>query len=67
MTGYTARKISNLKPDSLILATCPTASVARSLALYYGVYTKVVPICDSTDEILNLSLQNAKTRHRQDR
>ena len=24
MSGYSARKISNLKPNSLILATCPT-------------------------------------------
>ena len=52
MSGYSARKISNLKPKSLILATCPTASVARSLSLNYGVYSKVVNVYDSTDEIV---------------
>ena len=52
MSGYSARKISNLKPNSLILATCPTPSVARSLALNWGVYTKIVNVYDSTDEIV---------------
>lgn len=52
MSGYSARRISNLKPNSLILATCPTPSVARSLALNYGVYSKVVNVYDSTDEIV---------------
>ena len=52
MSGYSARKISNLKPNSLILATCPTASVARSLALNYSVYSKIVNVYDSTDEIV---------------
>ena len=52
MSGYSARRISNLKPDSFILATCPTASVARSLALNWGVYSKVVNVYDSTDEIV---------------
>ena len=52
MSGYSARKISNLKPNSFILATCPTPSVARSLALNWGVYSRVVNVYDSTDEIV---------------
>ena len=52
MSGYSARKISNLKPDSFILATCPTEEVARSLALNWGVYSKVVNVYESTDEIV---------------
>ena len=52
MSGYSARKISNLKPNSFILATCPTPSVARGLALNWGVYSKVVNVYDSTDEIV---------------
>ena len=58
MSGYSARKISNLKPNSLILATCPREEVARSLALNWGVYSKVVSIYDSTDEIV----EDAKLR-----
>lgn len=60
MSGYTARKISNIRPDAPILAQCISESVARSLALYYGVYTKAIPVYDTTDEILNESLKNAK-------
>ena len=60
MGGYTPRKISNIRPDALILAQCINESVARSLALYYGVYTKVIPVYNTTDEILNESLKNAK-------
>lgn len=52
MSGYSARKISNLKPNSLILATCPSSAVARSLALNWGVYSRIVSVYDSTDEIV---------------
>lgn len=52
MSGYSARKISNLKPNSLILATCPSEYVARSLSLNWGVYPKVVNVYNSTDEIV---------------
>jgi len=52
MSGYSARKISNLKPNSFVLATCPTEAVARSLALCWGVYPKVVEIYNSTDEVV---------------
>ena len=58
MSGYSARKISNLKPNSLVLATCPTEEVARSLALNWGVYSKVVNVYESTDEIV----EDAKVR-----
>ena len=52
MSGYSARKISNLKPNSFILATCPSDEVARSLALNWGVYPKTVHVYNSTDEIV---------------
>lgn len=52
MSGYTAKKISNLRPNAFILATVPNASVARGLALHYGVYPVVVSEYSSTDEIV---------------
>lgn len=60
ISGYTARKISNIRPDAPILALCTSENVARSLAAYYGVYTKVIPVYDTTDEILEESLKKAK-------
>ena len=53
MSGYTARKISNLKPRCLVLATCPNEKVAKSLALNWGVYTKITKVYSSTDEVIN--------------
>ena len=52
MSGYSARKISNLKPNAPIIALCPNAKTARSLALNYGVYSIVVEEYKSTDEII---------------
>lgn len=53
MSGYTARKISNLKPRCLVLATCPNEKVAKSLSLSWGVYTKITKEYSSTDEVIN--------------
>ena len=60
MSGYTARKISNLKPNCLILAGCANEEVARSLALNWGVYPTIVPVYNSTDEVINDSKAKAK-------
>ena len=59
MSGYSARKISNLKPESIILAACPTKEVARSLALNWGVYPVLTPVYNSTDEVVNDSKEKA--------
>ena len=60
VSGYSARKISNLKPNSMILATCTSEKVARSLALNYGVYSCIVPVCNSTDEVVEIAKEKAK-------
>lgn len=53
MSGHTAREISNLRPNSLILATVPNEKVARELALNYAVYPVLVKEYNSTDEVVN--------------
>lgn len=60
MSGNTARVISNLRSNNLILATCTSDKVARSLALNFGVYPKVTKVFDTTDEIVNDAINNAK-------
>ncbi len=62
LSGYTARKIANLKPNTTILATCANEEVARSLALFQGVETAVIPVLETTDEIINKSIEVAKER-----
>ena len=60
ISGYSARKISNLRPTSIILATCTSEEVARSLALNYGVHSCIVPVCNSTDEVVDIAKEKAK-------
>lgn len=60
MSGKTARKISNLKPNVPILATVPSKKVAAKLALNYGVYPVVVDEYKTTDEIVSDGVSKAK-------
>ena len=60
ISGFTARKISNLRPNCLVLACCPNEDVCRSLSLNYGVYTTFVPVLKTTDEVIAESLEKAK-------
>lgn len=59
ISGYSARMISNFRPNCPILATCTTKEVARGLALNYGVYTTLVPLMDDTDKLVNLVKEKA--------
>lgn len=60
ISGDTAAEISNLKPNSFILALCPNDKVRRKLSLNWGVYTKTIPFYNSTDEVLIESVNSAK-------
>ncbi len=52
LTGKTALDIASLRPNAFIVATTTSDMVARSLALKWGVYTKVVPLFEDTDDIV---------------
>lgn len=52
MSGYTAQKISNLKPDANILALCPNEHIARSLVLNSGVIPVVTGLYENIDELI---------------
>lgn len=60
ISGETARKISALRPESPIFATCPSFKTATSLALNFGVTARIVPILDSTDEVIEESMKAAR-------
>ncbi|MCI8346912.1 MAG: pyruvate kinase [Bacilli bacterium] len=60
ISGTTARIISNLKPKAPILALCPDEKTGRRLALNWGVYPIDLRVCNSTDEVLELSVERAK-------
>lgn len=52
-SGYTAKKISRLRPMCPIMATSPNEETVRSLTLYFGIYPKLVNEYLSTDEIVD--------------
>ena len=52
MTGFTARKISNLRPNSPILACCPSKHIAEKVVLNFGVKPIITDIYKSTDDMI---------------
>ena len=60
LTGKTALDVSSLRPNSIIVATVTSEKVARSLALKWGVYPKIVPMGKDTDDIVNEGVKAAK-------
>lgn len=60
MSGYTAKQISNLRPNAFVLAMVPDEKVSKSLNLRYGVCPVVTQKYDSTDELINDAKKQAK-------
>ena len=60
ISGFTAKLISNLKPNAPILALVPDAKTGRKLAATWGVYPAIVPFFYSTDEVIMNGIQAAK-------
>ena len=52
MSGFTASKISNLRPNSIIMACCPSNHIAERTVLNFGVMPIVTEIYESTDEMV---------------
>ena len=61
MTGFTARKISNLRPNSTILACCPSNHVAEKVVLNFGVKPIITDIYENTDDMVENARKIAKT------
>lgn len=61
MSGSSARRVSNLRPKSLVLATCPSEEVARSLMLNWAVYPIITNVYNSTDEIIKDAKEKASS------
>ncbi len=60
ISGFSARFISNFRPNCPIMATCTSDKVARSLALNYGVYTSIVPVLKDTDTMVSMASEKTK-------
>lgn len=60
MTGFTASRISNWRPNSIILACCPSNHIAEKIVLNFGVKPVVTDIYESTDEMVENARKIAK-------
>ena len=58
--GRTARLISNFRPKAPVLALTPSEKDGRRLMLNYGIYPVLMPLMNSTDEVLEHSVVEAK-------
>lgn len=58
-SGHTARMIAKYRPESIIIAVTSSARVSRTLSLVWGVHAQIGTIVKSTDEMLQLSIDEA--------
>ncbi|KAJ53192.1 pyruvate kinase [Clostridium tetanomorphum] len=58
-SGYTAKMVSKYRPSCPIIAVTPSKSVARKLALNWGVFPILTNQVDSTDELIETSVEMA--------
>jgi pyruvate kinase len=58
-SGYTARMVSKYRPKAPIIAVTPDEKVLRRLQLVWGVYPIHAKMANSTDEMLELSVDTA--------
>ena len=60
ITGKTAKKISYYRPSSSVLAVSPDERTVTGLAINYGIIPVKVPMLDTTEDILKVSIEEAK-------
>ena len=58
-SGYTAKMVSRYRPNPPIIATTTSENVCRKLALIWGVSPHLYPDMDSTDEMIEKSIDIA--------
>lgn len=58
-SGHTARMVAKYRPKAPIVAVTPHESVLRRMALVNGVYPVIGPLAETTDEMLEISVQQA--------
>ncbi len=60
-SGHTAKIVSNYRPECPIIAVTPYWSVARKLSLNWGVFPIVAEKVESTDELIEKSVDIARS------
>ena len=62
ISGKTAKKISHFRPSSSVIAVSPDEKTVSGLSINYGIIPVKVPMMDSTDEIVKISVETAKNK-----
>lgn len=60
ITGKTAKKISYYRPSSSVVAVSPDEKTVTGLSINYGIIPVKVPMLDTTEDILNVSINETK-------
>lgn len=60
LSGKTAKKISNCRPSASVIAISPDEKTVSGLTINYGIIPVKVPMLDSTDEVMKVSVKTAK-------
>ena len=60
VSGYTARKLSNYKPNCPVIAVVSDKEAAKSLSLNFGIKSVVSKRFNNADDIMELGLKVAK-------
>ena len=63
MTGYTARRISNRRPDCTIMALCPSNHIAEKVALNFGVEPVVTEVYDDIEKMIESAREIAVKKY----
>ena len=60
ISGKTAKTISHFRPSSSVIAISPDEKTVSGLTINYGIIPIKVPMMDTTDEIIDVSIKTAK-------
>lgn len=60
ISGKTAKTISHFRPSSSVIAISPDEKTVSGLTINYGIIPIKVPMMDTTDEIIDVSIATAR-------
>ena len=60
-TGFTAHQVSRFRPRQVILAPTPYRSVARRLALFWGIYPRELGVHGTAEEMFDAAGKVARS------
>ena len=63
ISGFTTRMLSKWRPNTMIIGMSPSACAVRQMQIYWGVLPLMAKRADSTDELIETSIEHLKERN----